>query len=306
MQKIVSELNQNEYNVSDVSDFMKIKDFAKEKLQKDLDERLQKPYEAFDAYKKCAYSKYFVEDVLEEMKERTSELSYDDVQKGTDMARDFLDNMPVSLSDAVDAFYAADEDMCDRDDTYREYGGGSLPNPVLSDREYDEWEQNFANDMNKALGIESDKQQDKTSEKSDDTKDVAETKSTSNTKSVMLPISKSLIKTVKNKPDVKHASIGLNSEHGEFGRMFFPEKVLKNSKTNPNIAYLPMNADKPYRVTFGNSRDNQETVMMTGKEIADANHSYMKAQRESRIENLENKCKDAEMENSAELDGMDV
>ena len=303
MQKIVSDFNQKEYNVSDASDFVKIKDFAKEKLQKDLDERLQKRYEeSSGGFLRYDFCEYLAEDVLKEIKERTSELSYDDVQKGTDVARDFLDNMPTCESYADDRYWGSYDD-----DFYREYNGfGSLPNPVLSDEQYNQWEQSFEDDINKLMGIESNKQQDKTSEKSDNTKEVAEAKNTSNTKRVMLPISKSLIKTVKNKPDVKHESIGLNSEHGEFGRMFFPEKVLKNSKTNPNVAYLPMNADKQYRVTFGNSKDNQETVMMTGKEIADANHSYMKAQRESRIENLENKCKDAEIENSAELDGMDV
>lgn len=75
---------------------------------------------------------------------------------------------------------------------------------------------------------------------------------------------------------VSYAKIGLNSEHGKYGMIFFKREKLRDSKENPNITYLPMEAERRYRVEFMGRNGRTETVFMLGADIVSANKAFIK------------------------------
>lgn len=87
----------------------------------------------------------------------------------------------------------------------------------------------------------------------------------------------SSIKPLPNHPGRSYASIGLNSEHGTYGNIYFSDKSLKTPRSNPDVRLLYLNPDKEYNVAFSNpDTDKWEYHNMTGREISDGNRAYLK------------------------------
>lgn len=92
---------------------------------------------------------------------------------------------------------------------------------------------------------------------------------------IMLPLGKGGIIPIKNQPDHMKATIGLKSGYGKFGRIYFSAKLLKDSTLNDNVTFLPLGYDMKYPIKIRDYSGKERTVMMTGKEIVDANRAYL-------------------------------
>lgn len=102
----------------------------------------------------------------------------------------------------------------------------------------------------------------------------------------MLMLKKDRVKATK-KEGVSCARIGLNSEHGKYGTIFFDPSKLRDSKKNPNVTYLPMSGERSYNVSFQGENGKHNVVRIKGSEIVGANKAFMEASNRQRMTNLE-------------------
>lgn len=283
---VVSDYSQKEYKVSDTDDFTKLVDMAENELGMNVPEVMKK-YETHsnsDSSGKIQ-TKLFANEVLETANQYLSDMRrvglakrdvYKDVEKVSQFAKEFLGNIPVAQNFTKDARFTEvkqnksfeDEKTTDKKTT----------NEKVT-------EEKLTNEKSKLLSFSA------TTSKSQDEKSIMTHTVESKPKQscVMLLMNQSIIKSVKDKPDTKYATIGLNSECGKYGTLFFPAKMLRKSKANPNYTYLPMNADKAYTVVFGNRKEDRKYIKMTGKEIVNANHDYFTELRQNRVRDLEDR-----------------
>lgn len=90
-------------------------------------------------------------------------------------------------------------------------------------------------------------------------------------------IPESNIRALPGQPGRSYASIGLNSEHGTCGSIYFSDKSLKMPRSDHNVRLLYLKPDREYNIAFSNPETNQrEYHKMTGKEISDGNKAYLK------------------------------
>ena len=288
---VVSDYSQKEYKVSDADDFTKLVDMAENELGMNVSEVMKKyeTHQNSDSSGKFQ-TKLFANEVLETANRYLSDMSrvglarrdvYKDVEKVSQFAKEFLDNIPVEqdftedsrLTEAKQKMSFEDEKTTDKKTT--------------SEKVTDE---KLTDEKSKPFSFSA------TTSKSPDEKSVVTNSVESKPKQscVMLLMNQSIIKSVKDKPDTKYATVGLNSENGKYGTLFFPAKMLRKSKANPKYTYLPMNADKAYTVVFGNRKEDRKYVKMTGKEIVNANHDYFTELRQNRVRDLEDRVHSTE------------
>ena len=269
MKNIVSELDNKSYKVLEASDLHQFYEESRGLVPLDLN-----TYQLVDG---SVYDvKKYLKDVDNYCEDRIAEEG------------DTLD-MLVSL---VPASHEVQDYMRIQSKSFELLRTVPLSNLMLSESQYNAWCKEFTEELQAELSGNPVESAAKETEKSAEKSEWA-----------MFPMSKSLVKPVKNQQGVVSASIGLNHEHGQYGRMFFSEKQLKSSRENENLAFLPLLMDGSYKVVFGNSKDDRRVETMTGKQIVESNQVYQKEKQEQRIadlESMENRIREPENEVSLE------
>ena len=267
MIKMISTWNEKEYELPEFTDFLPIMEFAEKRFGMN-----------FCNYKRTCADTRTVYNAMEfairawRKLDKLDVLSDDDVH-AKELMDNFIDNIPVSESDAMtectnnvpaELYYESDWQEINKCFT-KEAVYALFDCPILSDKQTDYYV-NAWDEMFKSFHAAMD----------DFTTKKTETVTISVLKRSVAPIRKHPDKRVV-KINFDTESIGLDPIYGNVGRVFISEDEITESKSNPKLCNVVLDANKTYSLSFGTSAENGRYLQMTGKTIAESNQTYVKA-----------------------------
>lgn len=86
-------------------------------------------------------------------------------------------------------------------------------------------------------------------------------------------INKVSLQTMENRPSMKYARVELNTEHGKYGKVFFPMDCVRDT-TKPDVKVVVLDEKEKYMVYFERQqKGNRKYIKLTGREIVDKNRA---------------------------------
>lgn len=104
-------------------------------------------------------------------------------------------------------------------------------------------------------------------------KDVRVSKNMQSAAGNCIVVNRASLQTMENRPSMKYARVKLNTEHGKYGKVFFPMDCVRDT-TKPDVKVVVLDNKEKYMVYFERQqKGNRKYIKLTGREIVDKSHT---------------------------------